>query len=207
MTATEITQDAPATQALSFEAHMEHSYRKVYNLAYRLTGNRSDAEDLTQEAFYRAYRAFHEYHGDRPFENWILRIVTRLYLDLCRSRRRRVQTVSYDARVRSDHADDALEVQTADDQPNPEEVLLTGTVSEPLERALASLKPDQRMLVMMADVEQRPYSEIADILSIPVGTVRSRLHRAHRKLRDAMEAAEGPTVRNPNGLRLGLLPG
>jgi len=207
MTAPDLTFAAIPPETRSFESHMENSHRKVYNLAFRLTGNRADAEDLTQEAYFRAYRAYHEYQGDRPFENWILRIVTRLYLDLCRSRRRRVQTVSYDAGVRTDYADEVLEIQAADHQPNPEEALLTATISEPLERAMNSLKPDQRMLVMMADVEQRPYVEIADILGIPVGTVRSRLHRAHRKLREAMEPVESPTSRNPIALRLGLTPG
>ena len=70
-----------------FNDLMEATYRKVYNMAYRLSGNRSDAEDLTQEAYFRAYRSFHDFEGDRPFENWIFRIVTRLFLDLVRSRR------------------------------------------------------------------------------------------------------------------------
>src|SRR5687768_10473305 len=80
-----------------FNELMNESYRKVYNMAYRLAGNRADAEDLTQEAFYRAYRSFADYEGDRPFENWIFRIVTRLFLDLLRNRRRRIKAVSYDA--------------------------------------------------------------------------------------------------------------
>src|SRR4051812_24216946 len=81
---------------IRFNDLMAESYKKVYNMAYRLSGNRNDAEDLSQEAFYRAYRSFGDYEGDRPFENWIFRIVTRLFLDLLRNRRRRVKTVSYD---------------------------------------------------------------------------------------------------------------
>lgn len=170
-----------------FSELMRQTHKKVYNLAYRLSMNRQDAEDLTQEAFLRAYRSFGDYQGDRPFENWIFRIVTRLFLDLNRSRRRRVQTVSYDAPKRLDQSEDALLIETADQNPNAETILINASVSEDLEKALNSLKPDHRTLVILADVEQMPYNEIATMMGLPVGTVRSRLHRAHRRLREALE--------------------
>ena len=115
--------------SLSFEHEskfgeaMNRSYKRVFNLAYRLSGNRADAEDLTQEAFYRAYRNFETYQGDRPFENWIFRIVTRLYLDLKRTKRRRVSVVSYDAPLRPDGSDGSVFFETADSSPNPEQTL------------------------------------------------------------------------------------
>lgn len=170
-----------------FDALAERSHRKVYNLAYRLSMNKQDAEDLTQEAFYRAYRNFNDFEGDRPFENWIFRIVTRLFLDLNRARKRRVQTVSYDAPKRPDGSDDLLLVEAADQSPNAEQILVNETMSEELEMALNTLKPEQRMLVILADVEQMPYNEIAQVAGVPVGTVRSRLHRAHRKLKEMLE--------------------
>jgi len=181
----------------SFQVLMDQTYKKVFNLAFRLSGNRSDAEDLTQEAYFRAYRGFSEYEGDRPFENWIFRIVTRLFLDLTRARKRRVQAFSYDAPVMADGADEALSFQTPDAQPNPEESLMLGTLSEPLQRALEVLKPDQQMLVILADVEQMPYEEIAKMAGVPVGTVRSRLHRAHKKMRAVLTT---PAVAKPNPL-------
>lgn len=170
-----------------FDALAERSHRKVYNLAYRLSMNKQDAEDLTQEAFYRAYRNFNDFEGDRPFENWIFRIVTRLFLDLNRARKRRVQTVSYDAPKRPDGSDDLLLVEAADQSPTAEQILVNETMSEELEMALNTLKPEQRMLVILADVEQMPYNEIAQVAGVPVGTVRSRLHRAHRKLKEMLE--------------------
>lgn len=176
-----------STQHDRFSELMERSHKKVYNLAYRLSMNRQDAEDLTQEAFFRAYRNFNDYEGDRPFENWIFRIVTRLFLDLTRARKRRVQTMSFDAPRRSDYAEDMLMVETADDQPTAEDLLMSQSMSEELEEALALLKPEQRLLVILADVEQLPYAEIAKTLGIPVGTVRSRLHRIHRRLRQTLE--------------------
>lgn len=172
-----------------FNKLMEETYRKVYNMAYRLSGNRPDAEDLTQEAYYRAYRSFNDYEGDRPFENWIFRIVTRLYLDLLRNRRRRVQTVSYDNTIPSEVGGDTIHFEVADEGPSPEQQLIENAYSEPLQQALESLSPDQRELIELADVKQVPYTEIAEMLGAPVGTIRSRLHRTHKALRVKLEQA------------------
>ncbi len=166
-----------------FEDLMKKTQKKVYNMAYRLSGNAADAEDLTQEAYFRAYRSFDSYEGDKPFANWILRIVTRLYLDLLRHRRRRVQTVSYDNPLHKDSGEDDLFFEQADNTDNPESVLMDSTLGEELENALRSLPAEQRLVVMLADVEGVPYKDIAEILDAPVGTIRSRLHRTHKALR------------------------
>lgn len=170
-----------------FQLQMEQSYKKVYNLAYRLSGNRSDAEDLTQEAFYRAYRKYDSFQGDRPFENWIFRIVTRLFLDMKRARGRRVQVVSSDAPLRADGYDDSVSFDAPDSSMTPVQALVSEVLSEDLEHSLTHLSQDQRELVWMADVEGVPYNEIAERLKAPVGTIRSRLHRAHKQLRRVLE--------------------
>lgn len=170
-----------------FQEQMERTYKKVFNLAYRLSGNRSDAEDLTQEAFYRAYRSFESFEGDRPFENWIFRIVTRLFLDMKRARGRRVATVSSDSPLRPDGGDDTVQFDAADDRPGPESALLRDVLSEDMEQGLLQLSQEQRELVWLADVEGVPYSEIAERTQVPVGTIRSRLHRAHKQLRKVLE--------------------
>jgi RNA polymerase sigma-70 factor (ECF subfamily) len=172
---------------LRFNELMKETYRKVYNMAYRLAGNRPDAEDLTQDAFYRAYRSFGDYEGDRPFENWIFRIVTRLFLDLLRNRRRRIRAVSYDTPLVREGGDENLYFEMADEAPNPEERALQHSFSEDLQRALNSLSPEQRLLVTLADIEGVPYKDIADMLDKPVGTIRSRLHRTHKLIRARLE--------------------
>ncbi|HMS54259.1 MAG TPA: sigma-70 family RNA polymerase sigma factor [Fimbriimonadaceae bacterium] len=171
----------------SFDQLMEATYRKVYNMAYRLAGNRSDAEDLTQETFVRAYRKFDDYQGDRPFENWVFRILTRLFLDLLRSRRRRVRASSLDAPIQKEAGDDAIQFDVADDRPNPEALLLNHQLDEDLQTVLSSLSPDQRMLITLADVEEVPYQEIAEMMGKPIGTIRSRLHRTHKLMRQRLE--------------------
>lgn len=169
-----------------FNELMSETYKKVYNMAYRLAGNRSDAEDLTQDAFYRAYRSFNDFEGDRPFENWIFRIVTRLFLDLLRNRRRRIRAVSYDSPL-PHGGDENLFFDMPDDAPNPEESMMEGSFSEELQKALNSLSPSQRLLVTLADIEGVPYKDIAEMLDKPVGTIRSRLHRTHKILRTRLE--------------------
>lgn len=171
-------------QIAQFNQLSQRTYKKVFNLAYRLSGNRADAEDLTQEAFYKAYRSFRCFEGERPFENWIFRIVTRLFLDLNRSRRRRVNTVSYDTPLRPDGSDDAVFFETADSSPGPDKLLTGDVLSEEIEWSLSKLNRNQRELVWMADVQGVPYKEIAEKTNSPIGTVRSRLHRAHKQLRE-----------------------
>jgi RNA polymerase sigma-70 factor (ECF subfamily) len=169
---------------------MEATYKKVFNMAYRLSGSRPDAEDLTQEAFYRAYRSFSDYEGDKPFENWIFRIVTRLFLDLLRSRRRRIRAMSFDAPLQKDTSDEGLFFDVPDAKLNPENELLSNTLNEDLQRTLSSLSNEQRLLVALADVECLPYKEIAEIVGKPIGTIRSRLHRTHKVMRLRMEQFE-----------------
>ncbi|HEY0866665.1 MAG TPA: sigma-70 family RNA polymerase sigma factor [Fimbriimonas sp.] len=189
-----------------FNELMEETYKKVFNMAYRLSGNRSDAEDLTQEAFYRAYRSFADYEGDRPFENWIFRIVTRLFLDLLRNRRRRVKAVSYDSPLPNQGGDESLYFDMPDEAPNPEQRMLENSFSEDLQKAMNSLSPEQRLLVTLADIEGMPYKDIADMLDKPVGTIRSRLHRTHKLLRARLEQVrregQAPTTAKRGALRL-----
>lgn len=186
-------------QKARFDELMGHSRKKVFNLAYRLSGNRTDAEDIAQEAYFRAFRGFESYEGDRPFENWIFRIVTRLYLDLRRQRKRRVLTVSYDAPLQPDGSSDTVFFEKADDAKNPEDVLLGKSMSEELEMSLERLTPEQRKLVWMADVEGIPYKEIAERIDAPVGTVRSRLHRAHKQIKTFLESSGKKSNMCPTG--------
>lgn len=175
---------------LRFEDLMNRTQRQVYNMAYRLSGNAADAEDLTQEAYYRAFRSFDTYEGDKPFANWVLRIVTRLYLDLLRHRRRRVQTVSYDNPLHKESGEDDLFFEQGDHTDNPEAVLMDAMLGEELEAALRSLPAEQRLVVMLADVEGVPYNDIAELLDAPVGTIRSRLHRTHKLIKAHLERWE-----------------
>ena len=152
----------------------EHSTR-VYRLAYRLTGNRHDAEDLTQEVFVRVFRSLHTYTPG-TMAGWLHRITTNLFLDGAR----RKQRVRFDALLEgaAERLPSAL--------PTPEAAQLDQMFDADVEAALGSLPPDFRAAVVLCDVEGLSYEEIADVLGLKLGTVRSRIHRGRTQLRQAL---------------------
>jgi len=169
-----------------FEALYRRSHKRAYNLAYRLLGNAAEAEDVTQEAYFRAWRNFARYDRAYSFEAWLYRILTNLASD-CRRRKRRVAIYSLDTRfgLDPDGLSGALEI--ADDSANPETLLCDHNFSEPLARALAALPDGHRTAVLLADVAECSYDEIAQIMQCPVGTVRSRIHRGRLMLRRSLK--------------------
>jgi RNA polymerase sigma-70 factor (ECF subfamily) len=156
---------------------------RVYRLAYRLSGNRSDAEDLTQETFVRVFRSLADYTPG-TFEGWLHRITTNLFLDMVRRR----QKIRFDAL-----ADDASE-RLASEEPGPERAFEQNNLDPEIQRALDALPADFRAAVVLCDLEGLTYEEIALTLDIKVGTVRSRIHRGRVLLREAL-AHRSPAVR------------
>jgi RNA polymerase sigma factor (sigma-70 family) len=155
-----------------------HSAR-VYRLAYRLTGNKHDAEDLTQEVFVRVFRSLSTYTPG-TFEGWLHRITTNLFLDGAR----RKAKIRFDALA--DDADNRLPSRTV----APDAAVLEGIFDDDVENALASLPPDFRAAVVLCDIEGLSYDEIADVLGLKLGTVRSRIHRGRSMLRKALSHRE-----------------
>ncbi|MCW2494308.1 RNA polymerase sigma factor SigE [Jatrophihabitans sp.] len=164
------------------EVVREHADR-VYRLAYRLAGNRSDAEDLTQETFVRVFRSLAEYTPG-TFEGWLHRITTTLFLDMVRRRQR----IRFDALP--EDAGDRL----ASKEAGPEQAYEQMNLDPEIQRALDELPADFRVAVVLCDLEQLSYEEIAATLGIKVGTVRSRIHRGRVLLRDAL-AHRAPGLR------------
>jgi RNA polymerase sigma-70 factor, ECF subfamily len=152
-----------------------HSAR-VYRLSYRLTGNPHDAEDLTQEVFVRVFRSLSSYTPG-TFEGWLHRITTNLFLDQAR----RKQKIRFDALA--EDADQRLPGRA----PTPEHVLHDQLFDADVEAALAQLPPAFRAAVVLCDIEGLSYEEIAAILDVKLGTVRSRIHRGRSMLRKALE--------------------
>lgn len=153
----------------------EHSSR-VYRLAYRLTGNQHDAEDLTQDVFIRVFRSLSTYTPG-TFEGWLHRITTNLFLDMVRRRQR----IRFDAL-----GDDAAE-RLSGREPAPDRLLADQQLDSDVQSALDSLPPDFRAAVVLCDIEGLSYEEIAATLGVKLGTVRSRIHRGRAQLRAALE--------------------
>jgi RNA polymerase sigma factor (sigma-70 family) len=150
-----------------------HSGR-VYRLAYRLTGNQHDAEDLTQEVFVRVFRSLSNYTPG-TFEGWLHRITTNLFLDMVRRRQR----------IRFDSLPDDAE-RLVGSAPSPEQVYTDTHLDPQIQAALDALPPDFRVAVVLCDIEGLTYEEIAATLGIKLGTVRSRIHRGRTQLRAAL---------------------
>ena len=154
---------------------VERHSDRVYRLAYRLTGNRPDAEDLTQEVFVRVFRRLDTYTPG-TFEGWLHRITTNLFLDQARRKQR----------IRFDALSDERASTLRSSGPAPDAALADRLFDDDVEQALASLPPDFRAAVVLCDVEGLSYDEIADILGAKLGTVRSRIHRGRAMLRRAL---------------------
>jgi len=163
---------------------MEQYGKATYNFAYRLTNNEADARDLTQDAFIRVYRAWRSFVPGTSFLSWIYRIVTNLYRDELRRKKGRFQEeIPEDNAPQDFGGQKPLAV-------DPIEDYMAGQLSEPMARSLEQLSSEQRQVIVLADIEEYSYQEIADIMGCSIGTVRSRLHRARALLRRLVMRAQ-----------------
>jgi RNA polymerase sigma-70 factor (ECF subfamily) len=175
-----------------FERLFLRSRRRAYNLAYRLTGNAADAEDVAQDAYVRAWHNFETYDSSRSFEGWLFRIITNRVIDM-RRRQKRVPMYSLDTPVQGDDDGQPLAHEFAAPESDPQDIVINPIMDEKLQKALLSLPTDYRAAILMCDVEQKSYQEIAIAMRCAIGTVRSRIHRARVMLRKQLESGTGRT--------------
>ena len=181
-----------------FDALVNRSHRQAYNVAFRMTGNHADAEDLTQESFLRAFRFFDRYNRELPFENWLFRIMSRVFIDEIR-KRPRLKTQSLDQPLNLGNGSDSeILMEIADMESNPEKLLLNDALEEYLQSALNELPEEFRIAVIFADIEGLSYEDIADAMNCSIGTVRSRLHRGRKLLRGKLMHANAAKAQNGN---------
>jgi RNA polymerase sigma-70 factor (ECF subfamily) len=152
-----------------------HSAR-VYRLAYRLTGNRHDAEDLTQEVFVRVFRSLSSYTPG-TFEGWLHRITTNLFLDMARRRQR----------IRFEGLGEDVAQRMPGSGLTPAQAFDERHLDSDIQAALKALAPEYRAAVVLCDIEGLSYEEIAATLGVKLGTVRSRIHRGRAQLRAALD--------------------
>lgn len=172
-----------------FDRLVERYHKQAYNIAYRMTGNHADAEDLTQEAFVRAFRFFGNYRRDWPFDNWLYKIMSNLFVDDLR-RRPKAHVQSLDQPLDLSGSGEVY-LEIPDSGSNPERLVMSHELDERIQRALNGLPNDFRMTVILADIEGLSYEEISAAMKCSLGTVRSRLHRGRKLLRTKIAAFEG----------------
>jgi RNA polymerase sigma-70 factor (ECF subfamily) len=161
----------------AWEAVVTQNGSRVYGLALRMLRNREDAEDATQEVWQRALRGLERFRGESSLATWLFRIT----MNVCSSR------LEAGSRTASgpDSKDDVV-VEMPDPAPDPERRTAGREVREAVERALGTLDPAFRSTVILRELEGLSYEEIAEVLDIPVNTVKTRLHRARRELQSAL---------------------
>ena len=174
--------EAPHDRVEEFEEVALPHMDALYNLALHLTRNGKDAEDLVQEAYLRAFRFFGSYRSGTRIRAWLFRILRNTFINRYRARKARPDEVDFDKiePVLENHVDSTY--AGAGGTPSPERIVMDGILDGEIQEALDALPEDYRSVALLALVEELSYKEIATIMSIPVGTVMSRLHRGRKLL-------------------------
>jgi RNA polymerase sigma-70 factor (ECF subfamily) len=172
---------------LAFRELVRRYERPVFSLVYRMVRDRELAEDLSQDAFIKVLNHIDRYSPEFKFSSWIFKIANNVAID--HLRRRRLDTISMDG---SPHAANAAEVEAstfdvAADQENALDEIASRELGTAIEAAIGQLRPEYRSCIMLRHVEGRSYEEIASTLDLPLGTVKTYIHRARHELRRALE--------------------
>jgi len=164
-----LLRDFLSGDADAFDILMSRHQDKIFALASRMTGNRHDALDATQEAFISAFRNAHRFKGDSAFSTWLYRIAINACTDLLRRKKRQVPVADVETGRKPKTVTDDIPLRVD------------------LQRALEALTPDHREAVIMHDIGGYPYEEIATITGVQLGTVKSRISRGRKKLAETLE--------------------
>jgi RNA polymerase sigma-70 factor (ECF subfamily) len=165
---------------------LERFRRPVFSLVYRMIGDREQAEDLAQESFVKAFNNLDSYNPNYRFSSWLFKIANNHAID--HLRRARLATVSIHGSPHAANAEREEETRIVleSHDESPEQEMLALELGSEIEEAIAQLRPDYRTAVILRHIENRPYEEIAEIMEVPIGTVKTFLHRARAELREAL---------------------
>ncbi len=166
---------------------LDRYQRPVFSIIFRMIRDREQAEDLAQETFVRVFNHIGRYDPRYKFSSWIFKIATNLTIDWIR--RKELKTVSIDGSrnaVTSDEME-ATAITIVSEDENPEELLEAKELGEEIEQAIGKLRPEYRAAILLRHVEGREYQEIAEIMALPLGTVKTYIHRGRNELRDTLQ--------------------
>jgi RNA polymerase sigma-70 factor, ECF subfamily len=182
----ELVRRARSGDDRSLESLVERHYPHVFNLAYRLASNYDDANDIVQEAFIRVHNALPNFRGDAHFTTWLYRIVKNVFLDERKKQRIRTHSSLEDV---VELEDNSVARQVEDPRPGPEWLLERQERSQLVQQAVMGLPRNQRLMIGLYHFQHRSYDEIAEIMDLPIGTVKSRLNRARLALKNKLNTS------------------
>jgi RNA polymerase sigma-70 factor, ECF subfamily len=174
-------------ETVDFDQALRDYGPRIYTLAVRLTGNAADGQDLAQETFVKAYKNLNRFRGESDFGTWVYRICVNLWKNRVKYEKRRFFFRHFSLDSRGDPADPAPLDLPAQDPPM-DKSLETQERQRIVQDALQRLDPEDRAVLVLRDMEDRSYEDIADLLGVPLGTVKSRLARSREKLKDRLKA-------------------
>jgi RNA polymerase sigma-70 factor (ECF subfamily) len=182
----EIVLLARAGEEAAYRELIRRYERPLFSLLYRMVRDRELAEDLAQETFIKALNAIESYRPEYKFSSWIFKIANNTAID--HLRRRELDTLSLEGSPHAETPDavEATALQIGDRQESPLDAVEARELGGQIERAIAQLRPEYRSCILLRHVEGRAYEEIAEILSLPLGTVKTYIHRARNELRQAL---------------------
>jgi RNA polymerase sigma-70 factor (ECF subfamily) len=173
---------AQAGDRHSFDQLVARAYPLVFNTAYRILGDHDAAADATQTSFVRAFRSLRTFRRSSSFTTWLYRIVSNVCLDIVRRQKRQAQSLTLDG-----DDEQLTERDIPDETALPERTAMDSELQQAVHRALGRLRMEHRAVLVLYDLAGFSYEEIAEMLKLPLGTVKSRLNRARLALREEME--------------------
>jgi RNA polymerase sigma-70 factor (ECF subfamily) len=183
----EVIESCKAGDEKAFAEIVFHYQKKVFNIAYRMLGNLEEAKDLAQEVFISVFESIKDLKEEIKFDAWL----TQITLNHCRNRWKYLKRRQY---FNSDSLDDPIETENGnmpraivDPSDNPETLYEKKTIQQFIQRGLLKLKGDQRELLVLRDLQGFSYEEMGELLGLPEGTIKSKLHRARMDLKEVLE--------------------
>ncbi len=173
-------------QREAFDILVEKYQRRIYNLAYRFVGEPEEANDLAQEIFTAAYQNLRKFRGDAKFSTWLFQIATNRGKNKFKYLKRRGHFANK-GQANGGEEGDYLPKEIPDERSNPEKLLARKEVQSIVQNAIDELDPDHKAIVILRDIEGLSYDEIAQILNLPEGTTKSRLHRARMVVKEKLK--------------------
>ncbi len=175
----ELVRKAKSGDGRAYDILMEQYHDAVFNIVYRMVRNKQEAEDLTQETFIKAYNSINSFNEEYAFSTWLFKIATNHCIDFFR--KRKLKTYSMDEPVQ--YKEDEIKHEYASDDPTMEHRMIDSEKSRLIREAINKLPEKYRMAIILRHHEEKSYDEIAQILNLPLGTVKARIFRAREMLK------------------------